>query len=76
MMLVKMDTRISVIVLNWNERRWLEKCLPSILEQSVADGFEVLLVDNGSTDDSVEYVKREFPQVKLLSWIRARAPRF
>jgi len=66
MMLVKMDTRISVIVLNWNGRRWLEKCLPSILEQSLTEDFEVLLVDNGSTDDSVRYVRQRFPQVKVI----------
>jgi hypothetical protein len=61
-----MKTRISIIVLNWNGRKWLKDCLSSILKQSITDGFEVLLVDNGSTDDSVEYVKREFPQVKLV----------
>jgi len=66
MLLVKMDVRISVIVLNWNGRKWLKKCLPSILGQSSSEDFEVLLVDNGSTDDSVRYVRQTFPQVKVV----------
>lgn len=61
-----MKTRVSVIVLNWNGRKWLKDCLSSILNQSLDEEFEVLLVDNGSTDGSVKYVRRNFPQVKVI----------
>jgi len=56
---------ISVIVVNWNRRELLRECLRSLAGQTV-DGFEVILVDNGSTDGSVEMARREFaPSVKF-----------
>jgi hypothetical protein len=59
-MVMKMDKpRVSVIVLNWNGKHFLEKCLDSLLNQDYTN-FEVLLVDNGSTDGSVEFVKEKF----------------
>lgn len=61
-----MSTRISVIVLNWNGMKWLQNCLSSILNQDVNEDFEVLFVDNGSTDNSVEYVKQNFQKVKIV----------
>jgi len=56
----------SVIVLNWNGKQHLGACLESLRRQTYRD-FEVILVDNGSTDDSVAYVRREFPWVRLLA---------
>lgn len=50
---------VSVIVLNWNGKRFLKRCLGSLLNQDYSN-FEVLLVDNGSSDDSVEFVKNVF----------------
>ena len=45
----------------------LEALLPSLLASDFpADRFEVLVVDNGSTDDSVAWTKREFPSVRLV----------
>lgn len=50
---------VSVIVLNWNGKHFLGRCLGSLLDQSYPD-YEILLVDNGSTDRSVEFVKESF----------------
>jgi GT2 family glycosyltransferase len=55
----------SVIVLNWNGKHFLETCLTALRRQTFQD-FETILVDNGSTDGSVEYVQSEFPEVKLV----------
>ncbi len=60
-----MSPRVSVVVVNWNGRAHLERGLPALLAQRRVD-YEVLLVDNGSTDDSVEFVRERFPQVRLL----------
>lgn len=60
-----MARRVSVIVVNWNGLRHLQGCLPTIFAQTFAD-FEVILVDNGSTDGSTEWVKEHFPQVRLI----------
>ena len=57
--------RATVIIVNTNERDHLKRCLPSVLGQQYGE-YEVLVVDNASTDGSVEVVGREFPQVKLI----------
>ena len=65
-MVMKMDKpRVSVIVLNWNGKHFLDKCLGSLLNQDFSD-FEVLLVDNGSTDSSVEFVRNTFGEDSRL----------
>ncbi len=56
---------VSVIIVNWNGRTWLETCLPALAAQTFQD-FEVVVVDNGSTDGSVDWLKTEWPQVKVL----------
>ena len=50
----------SVIVLNWNGKRFLQKCIASLLNQSFNRNYEVLLVDNGSTDGSLDLVRLHF----------------
>ena len=56
---------VSVIVLNWNGKHLLERCLPSVLGQDYRD-YEVVLFDNGSTDGSPEWVSAHFPAVWVL----------
>jgi len=60
---------VSIIVVNWNGLRFLEKCLSAIFKQTLAHTsrrYEVVFVDNGSTDASVEYVKENFPAVGII----------
>lgn len=57
---------VSVIIVNWNTRRILYDCLTSIYRETKACSFEIIVVDNNSTDHSVQMVKREFPQVILI----------
>jgi GT2 family glycosyltransferase len=56
---------ISVVIPNWNGRRFLERCLSAIRHQTVGD-IEVVLVDNASSDDSVGLVRRRFPEVEVV----------
>lgn len=56
----------SVIVLNWNGRHHLGTCLASLRRQTFTD-FEVIVVDNGSTDGSPEYVRSEFPWARVIA---------
>lgn len=64
---------VSVIILNYNGRKnlgvLLEKCLESVLKTDYPN-FEVLFVDNASTDNSAEFVKRKFGQNQKLRIIR------
>ena len=55
--------KITVAIPNFNGRDLLKKNLPNILESGAN---EILIIDDGSVDDSVELVKKEFPKVKLL----------
>lgn len=57
---------LSVVIVNWNTAALLIQCLESIYTNSPKNEFEVLVLDNASTDRSVPLVQQEFPQVKLL----------
>ena len=61
-----MSPRITVVIPNWNGERFLDLCLTSLRHQSFRD-FETILVDNASTDSSVAFVERNFPEVRVLS---------
>lgn len=55
----------SVIIVNTNELHHLQRCLPSVMRQTHLD-YEVLVVDNASTDGSVQWLRKEFPQVRVI----------
>jgi GT2 family glycosyltransferase len=56
---------ISIVVLNWNGRKILTRCLDAVFNQTYPN-FEVILSDNGSTDGSVEFVRKNYPRVKII----------
>ncbi|MGO9903703.1 MAG: glycosyltransferase family 2 protein [Solirubrobacteraceae bacterium] len=56
----------SVVIPNWNGRRWLAGCLESLARQELTPG-EVIVVDNGSTDGSQEYLQADHAGVRLIS---------
>ena len=60
---------ISIVILSWNGLDLLKECLPSVIRATgvYGGGCEVLLIDNGSPDGSAEYVRGNFPQIKILS---------
>lgn len=57
---------VSIIIVNYNTRELTRNCLSSIYEQTKDIDFEVFVSDNGSTDGSVEMIKKDFPQVNLI----------
>ena len=57
---------VRVIVLNWNGIRWLDGCL-SALRQQRGCIFEVVVVDNASSDESVSFVRERFPECQLIA---------
>lgn len=60
--------QVAVIILNWNGEKLLREFLPSVIANTNADLADVIVADNGSTDSSVELLKKEFPEVKLLEF--------
>lgn len=63
--------KVSVVIPNYNGKKYLKECLDSLLDQQFKD-FEVILVDNGSSDGSLEWLRQEypgevFPQVRIIA---------
>lgn len=58
---------LSIIIVNWNVRDLLRKCLQSIYKQTQSIEFEVFVVDNASKDSSAQMVLTEFPKVTLIA---------
>lgn len=56
---------VSVIIVNWNAKKYLKGCIDSLLSQSFTD-YEIVLVDNASSDGSVDFVRTSYPQVKVI----------
>lgn len=57
--------QVSIGLVVWNGRKYLPACLASVLAQS-AISFEVIIIDNASTDGSAEYLRKNFPQLKIV----------
>lgn len=57
---------VSIIIVNYNGRAFLEKCISSLLAQSYPN-VEIILVDNASSDDSIDYIRKEFPSIKIIA---------
>jgi GT2 family glycosyltransferase len=57
---------VTIIIVNWNGKEMLKECLTSLKKQSYSD-FSVILVDNGSEDGSVAFVKKHFSEVQIIS---------
>jgi GT2 family glycosyltransferase len=57
---------VSILIINWNTRDILRGCLRSVYEQTREINFEVIVIDNASSDGSAEMVKKEFPQIVLI----------
>lgn len=61
-----MTEKISVVIPNWNGARWLRPCLNSLRAQRFRD-FRVYVVDNGSTDGSVDLLRDHYPEVQVIA---------
>ena len=59
-------TAVSIVILNYNGRAWLERCLGAAVAELAPD-CELIVVDNGSSDGSVDFVQRSFPAVRVIS---------
>lgn len=58
--------KTAVIILNWNGKKLLETFLPIVITSSDLENSTVILADNGSTDDSVSFLEKNYPQIPLI----------
>lgn len=61
------NPKVCIIILNLNGKDLLEACLSSLFGLTNYSNYKVIAVDNGSTDGSVEFVRKNFPQVDILA---------
>ena len=60
------ETDLSIIIVNYNVKHFLEQCLLSVQAATQSMSAEVIVVDNNSTDGSVEYLRPKFPEVRFI----------
>jgi len=57
----------AVIIANWNGKKYLKDCFDSLAKQTYQN-FKIIFVDNGSSDDSVDFVERNYPETKIIQF--------
>ena len=60
-----MNPSVAVVILNFNTKYFLEKFLKSVVNSTYSN-FQIYVADNASTDDSVQFIKDQYPQIKLI----------
>ncbi|MFT4968335.1 MAG: GT2 family glycosyltransferase [Chitinophagales bacterium] len=58
--------RVAVVILNWNGKKWLEKFLPSVVNNSNKELADIIVADNASTDDSLAFLNENYPEIKQI----------
>ncbi len=58
--------KTAIVILNWNGEKLLSRFLPSVVEYSQGEDVEIIVADNASTDNSIEFLRTNFPTVKIL----------
>jgi len=57
--------KVAIVILNWNGRILLEKFIPTLLKFSAVEA-DIYVADNKSTDDSIKYLRSDFPEIKII----------
>lgn len=58
--------KVAIVILNWNGEKLMEEFLPSVIKYSPREIADIIVADNGSTDDSISMLKNKFPEVKII----------
>jgi len=61
-----MKPEISIVIPNWNGKKYLKTCFDSLRKQ-IFKKFEIILVDNASEDDSIEFIEKNYPEIKIIA---------
>ena len=61
------NVEIAVVILNWNGEKLFDTFLPSVINNSDKENVEIIVADNGSTDNSIEHLKKHYPTVKIVN---------
>lgn len=61
-----MHPKVSIVILNYNGRSWLEKFLPDVVRHNTYPGAEVIIADNASTDDSIAFLQTHYTSMRIV----------
>ncbi len=61
-----MKPSVAIVILNWNGRQFLQQFLPSVLATTYSN-VEIIVADNGSTDDSIAFLRQSYPLVRIIA---------
>lgn len=59
------NPKISIVILNWNGKKHLERFLPSVINTHYSN-YEIVVADNGSTDDSIIFLEATYPNIRII----------
>jgi GT2 family glycosyltransferase len=62
---LKPPPKVAIVILNWNGKKFLEQFLPSVISSTYSN-HEIIVADNNSSDDSIEFLKTNHPFVKII----------
>lgn len=60
------NPKVSIVIICWNDSKYIVKCIESVLAQTLSTSFEIIVTDNGSTDGSVALIRGAFPGVRIV----------
>jgi GT2 family glycosyltransferase len=58
--------KVAIVILNWNGIKFLKQFFPTLIKHSSIDGVKIFLADNGSSDDSINFLKQNYPETELI----------
>ena len=61
-------TKVAVVILNWNGKKFLEQFLGKLIDSCPAEWSEVIIADNDSTDDSMSFLAQNYPNIKTIQF--------
>ena len=62
----RMAPSLSIVLVCWNNKAYLDPCLRSLYESGMRNSFDVIVVDNGSTDGSQQMLAEKYPEVRII----------
>ena len=60
------NPKVAIVILNWNGKKLFDTFLPSVIDNSQNVNTEIIVADNGSDDNSINYLKEKYPQVGII----------
>ncbi|WP_159520937.1 glycosyltransferase family 2 protein [Sunxiuqinia indica] len=61
--------KVAIVILNWNGKKLLKQYLPSVIENSQDEGVEIIIADNNSDDDSINFLESNYPKLRIIHLI-------